>query len=78
MRGEECDAIVLAEATYKAVAIARRLGDVIEGDTCKGYRYMGYQRVRFVNVEWASRWPDVPAEDRQHRRAFVPGQLVLT
>jgi hypothetical protein len=77
MRGAECDAVILAVYTYKAVLVARRLGDRIEGDTQLGYRYTGYERVRFVNVEWASRWPDVPAEDRPHRRRRLLGQLSI-
>ena len=77
-RGGECDPILLADATYRAVTNARRLGDVIEGDPARGYCYRRFERVRFVDLAWASQWPDVPVNMRSHRRAgTVQGQMAL-
>lgn len=65
----DCDAVTLAEFTYRAVTVARRLGDVIDGDTQLGYRYRCWRRVRFTDLAWASQWPDVPPMNlRSHKR----------
>lgn len=78
-RGADCEPVILAEYTYKAVQVARRLGDLVDGDTVLGYRYVGFRQRKFVKVEWASRWPEVPLDDRPHRRRRrAAGQLVLT
>ena len=65
-----------AEYAYRAALVWRRLGHVIDGDNQLGYRWRGCRRPRFLDVAWASQWPDVPPAARQHRRRQpLDGQL---
>jgi len=77
--GCQLSAVELAEYTYRAVTVWRRLGHVIDGDTQLGYRWRGCQRPRFVNLAWASQWPNVPMNVRVHRRRQPPSeQMTMT
>lgn len=69
--GADCDPGILAEYSYRAATVWRRLGHVIDGDTQLGFRWMGCRRPRFTTLAWASQWPDVPMNVREHRRASV-------
>jgi len=78
MRGGECDPFLLAQATYKAVCVARRLGDQISGDTVLGYRYEGFTRTRYIRIASALVWPPAVTDERSHKAApQLPGQMTI-
>lgn len=49
------------ETVREAVAMGRRVGLQIEGDHDRGYRYVGFRRIRKVRVAKAEAWPNPPA-----------------
>lgn len=58
-----------------AIAGARRVGLIIEGDRRLGYRLTGFKGFRYVHVNKALAWPPTP--ERGEHCAALPGQQSL-
>jgi len=87
-RGGECDQFDLAHYTRRAIEVAKRRGFVIEGDTHRGYRWVGWRWDRNRKLgQMKDEWPEVreqrpPVRDRirqrrPHTESPLPGQLTI-
>jgi len=73
--GDMCLSYERCLVTRDAVAVARRLGFVIEGDKLKGYRFVRWERPRYVHLSHAAAWPPEPRLQRDEDG--IAGQLSL-
>jgi hypothetical protein len=65
------------EAVRDVVEAARNLGDVIVGDPKRGYKYVGFQRRRWVHAAKVASWPPSRTETIPRRPVclHIDGQL---